>query len=526
MELKVVFYAIDTEFTGLRLNEQVKSSLFDDGAERYRKLRKTVSQITMCQIGISTFTRDRKQNSLYTAKTFNIPIYPRSFGPIDEKFVCQASSFQFLTRYKFDFNKFVYEGVSFLNEVQEREVREHIASKAMFTGLERDLDEFAIQKICSRVADWLVSKEEEKTFTLKQTETEGMPMYVLSMELRGRFPSIWTTIDNDGKLISIERIGLEERQRFEEAEKALQWKQEEQLVLKMLGFTRVFRVMKQCKKPLLGHNMLMDLMLMYDKFHRPLPVSYSEFKATLHAFFPWIYDTKHVALRLRGKLEESGLLQNTSLSELYTDIESEKGRDLVIHPPAVVHAEGFDRYRDGFLPHEAGFDAYMCGFVFLRYAHIITFMDVKSSDVIPCMFRRYLQAMEDYCNRINIIRARVNNINLDGADYKSQKPEFLFVKSRFMKKRLNIDQLAKWFSPYGNVDLKLYGKNQALAATNSFKCSKDILKAFKQHNSIFVTKYSVWRHSPVVRGILWSGVLISGGLCIWALLGTTDNKKP
>ncbi|WAR03403.1 PNDC1-like protein [Mya arenaria] len=360
------YIAIDTEFTGLRLNEQVKSSL-------------------------------------YTAKTFNIPIYPRSFGPIDEKFVCQASSFQFLTRYKFDFNKFVYEGVSFLNEVQEREVREHIAN----------LDEFAIQKICSRVADWLVSKEEEKTFTLKQTETEGMPMYVLSMELRGRFPSIWTTIDNDGKLISIERIGLEERQRFEEAEKALQWKQEEQL-------------------PLLGHNMLMDLMLMYDKFHRPLPVSYSEFKATLHAFFPWIYDTKHVALRLRGKLEESGLLQNTSLSELYTDIE-------------------------------------------------------RSSDVIPCMFRRYLQAMEDYCNRINIIRARVNNINLDGADYKSQKPEFLFVKSRFMKKRLNIDQLAKWFSPYGNVDLKLYGKNQALAATNSFKCSKDILKAFKQHNSIFVT---------------------------------------
>ncbi|WAR03429.1 PNDC1-like protein [Mya arenaria] len=325
------YIAIDTEFTGLRLNEQVKSSLFDDGAERYRKLRKTVSQITMCQIGISTFTRDRKQNSLYTAKTFNIPIYPRSFGPIDEKFVCQASSFQFLTRYKFDFNKFVYEGVSFLNEVQEREVREHIAN----------LDEFAIQKICSRVADWLVSKEEEKTFTLKQTETEGMPMYVLSMELRGRFPSIWTTIDNDGKLISIERIGLEERQRFEEAEKALQWKQEEQL-----------------------------------------------------------------------KLEESGLLQNTSLSELYTDIE-------------------------------------------------------RSSDVIPCMFRRYLQAMEDYCNRINIIRARVNNI------------------------------LAKWFSPYGNVDLKLYGKNQALAATNSFKCSKDILKAFKQHNSIFVTKYmsvSIFTH--------------------------------
>lgn len=33
--------------------------------------------------------------------------------------------------------QFIYEGIPHLNDDQEQSVREHIASKAMFTGLER-----------------------------------------------------------------------------------------------------------------------------------------------------------------------------------------------------------------------------------------------------------------------------------------------------------------------------------------------------------------------------------------------------
>ncbi|KAH3884679.1 poly(A)-specific ribonuclease PNLDC1-like [Dreissena polymorpha] len=522
------FIALDTEFTGLKIDDDAnKPSLFDGGAERYAKLRETISKITICQLGISVFRRDQKQTSVYVAKTYNIPLFPRSFGPVDERFVCQASSLQFLCRYKFDFNKFIYEGLSFLNEDQERQVREHIASKAMFTGLERDLDEEALQRICSRVAEWLVSKDNVPVFTLQKSDMESFPLYVLSTELRGRFPTIWTTVDSNLKTIEVQRIDQGEREKRESEELTNQKQQEEQLVQRMLGFTRVFRVMKQCKKPLIGHNNLMDLMLVYDKFHLPLPASYTEFKSQLHAIFPWIYDTKHVIFRMRGAItEDTGLLQKTSLSEIYKELDSDKGRDLVIFPPAVMHAEGHTKYNGDSLPHEAGFDAFMCGFVFLRLAHIKTFKDVKSSEVIPCLFRRYLQSMEEYCNKVNIIRARINNISLDSVDYQSEKPELLFVRSRLMKKRLNIDQLAKWFSPYGNVDIRVFGKNRALAATNNFKCSRDILKAFRGHPTIYVAEYSIWRHSPLVRGILWSGAIVSGGLCILALVGSVKERKP
>ena len=40
-------------------------------------------------------------------------------------------------------------------------------------------------------------------------------------------------------------------------------------------------------------------MQMYDKFHRPLPTSYGEFKRRLHDLFPVIYDTKHMASNLK-----------------------------------------------------------------------------------------------------------------------------------------------------------------------------------------------------------------------------------
>ena len=39
----------------------------------------------------------------------------------------------------------------------------------------------------------------------------------------------------------------------------------------MLGFTRVFRVLAAHKKIIFGHNFLMDLMIIYDKFYKPLP---------------------------------------------------------------------------------------------------------------------------------------------------------------------------------------------------------------------------------------------------------------
>ena len=65
------------------------------------------------------------------------------------------------------------------------------------------------------------------------------------------------------------------------------------------GFSSVFNMLVELKKPLLGHNMFYDLLLMYEKFYEPLPVQYVDFKQQLHSLFPLIVDTKNVCLGLK-----------------------------------------------------------------------------------------------------------------------------------------------------------------------------------------------------------------------------------
>lgn len=48
-------------------------------------------------------------------KTWNFYIFPRPYGQSDHRFLCQASSLQFLSEHGFDFNKFIADGIPFLN---------------------------------------------------------------------------------------------------------------------------------------------------------------------------------------------------------------------------------------------------------------------------------------------------------------------------------------------------------------------------------------------------------------------------
>ena len=50
---------------------------------------------------------------------------------------------------------------------------------------------------------------------------------------------------------------------------------------------------------LVGHNLYLDLMLIYDKFIDHLPHTYKEYKEKLHASLPNIYDTKYISLQMR-----------------------------------------------------------------------------------------------------------------------------------------------------------------------------------------------------------------------------------
>ncbi|XP_013382568.1 pre-piRNA 3'-exonuclease trimmer [Lingula anatina] len=513
------FIAIDSEFTGLRINNKVRPSLFDDGAQRYGQLKSGVSQFQICQFGVSAFVKEENENK-YTAYTFNFHIFPSSFGPIDPRFMCQVSSLEFLCTFNFDFNKFIYEGVPFLNRMQEQQLRSILRNQSLFDGQERDVDEDALQKACSEVAEWVVEAKDGDTKLINRPKR--VADFILHEELLQRFDNIWPERQAQlNPVILVTKVPVGQRKKLEDMNENSQEYQEERMVNLLKGFSRVIDLISNSKKPLIGHNMLLDLMLIHDKFYLPLPDDYLTFKKNIHQLFPCIIDTKHFSSEIRKSVEDSGLLKSTSLGTLYEEMDSDLGKGIVLCQPAIHHAPGYRKYVDGTAYHEAGFDSFAAGYVFLRMCHMHSLYGLSSMQAAPLEFSHYMTKTKPFHNNINMIRAAIDHICLDGADPPSRRPQWLHVQSRTYK--LKTVKLARLFSSHGSVDIKMLGERKALVAVANYRVAKDILKSFHNHEQIKVAKYNIWRHSPVVRGVMWTGLALSGGICLWALF--SSQKK-
>jgi len=56
------------------------------------------------EVGITAFRCIQNKNK-YEANRYTFYVFPRSFAFIDNTFMCQASSLEFLCQHNFDFNK-------------------------------------------------------------------------------------------------------------------------------------------------------------------------------------------------------------------------------------------------------------------------------------------------------------------------------------------------------------------------------------------------------------------------------------
>lgn len=175
-----------------------------------------------------------------------------------------------------------------------------------------------------------------------------------------------------------------------------------------IGFSRVIDVLSKSKKPIVGHNALLDFVYVFNQFYKPLPPTLAEFKQELVELFPVIYDTKHVALRslLIEKLNSTGL---SSLFEYMRENVKPTPDNLLSSDPrfdgyrAALQAEG-----DGdekMLCHEAGFDAFMTGVCFLGLLAHDELGDLPESGTIGSVARlnERLREVTSYKNQLNLM---------------------------------------------------------------------------------------------------------------------------
>ncbi|KAK0043956.1 poly(A)-specific ribonuclease PARN-like domain-containing protein 1 [Biomphalaria pfeifferi] len=502
------FISIDTEFTGLYYDEHCKPSLFDNSAERYAKLRYSVQKFTLSQIGLTMFVRNAKDNC-YSTQTYHFYLFPFPFGSYDPRFSVQTSSLEFLKKNSFDFNKWVKQGIPFLNNIQERNLTNEMAAGYLFSGLNND-DETELQSLCSKVAAWLPNSKVGDILTLSLPKGSESS-YVYHTDLRMRFAHIWTS-RNPFDQIVVEHVDKVKRQLLERENHSSHQEYQKQQIIQLLGFTRVFRLLQISQKPVVGHNLLMDLIFMYEKFHNPLPDSYAKFKQDIHKMFPSIFDTKHIHYCIKRFLESALLFTTGNLKDLYDGI-NQNTTILTMLQPKIKHTESGD-FPEASFPHQAGYDSYMCGVVFLRLCHFLHFQESGSSHFKPCSFKDYLVTMKKFKNSVNLIRAMVSHIKLDGEEVLSLRPPLIFVQSTKAGTRLISQQLAAWFSMYGQVDIQMINSREAIVAATNFHCAREIISAFRQHPLIKVSKYRFWEHSKLGQRILWGSLAIATVSCL------------
>lgn len=501
------FIAIDGEFTGLSTSSLFEPTLFDTAEMRYTKLRKSLSNFALCQCGLSMYVTDSEMRNSYKVYTFNFFLMAPSFGPIDGRFLCQASAIEFLTNHNFDFNTCFRKGISYMNKDQNKlfwqyhkrdSIRHDVSS-----SLIRQYDEQYINPGLALVNKFLNSNEKYLEITIIP---KGLAQYLFLKTIEKSYTKIKCYIKKSGLILVT----------MNEGDEKFNYEEQYELVAKQVsGFSGIMHLISELKKPIVGHNMLGDLIFIYGMFYHNLPLTYAEFKLEIHRLFPKLYDTKHMAFHLRKEFRNVDFFENTCLEDLHSVLSSSTVMYYKLHTPLISHAEGFTKYLTNKSMHEAGYDAYLTGYIFLRLAHLSATRNVRSTESQPLEFSDHINGIINLENCVNIARASVRYLNFGGDEPQLNLPQCFIVRLKNKSKLISANQVAQDFLPFGSVDVKLRSKNEALVAVSYRRNGEDVVKAFAKNKFYKVFDYQ-WYHKDEFQSLFWYGGM---GTTAFALVG-------
>ncbi|NXJ59407.1 PNDC1 ribonuclease, partial [Rostratula benghalensis] len=462
-------------------------SLFDSPAERYLKARQSVQCFTVAQLG-ECCSEAENHPARYVVHSYNFFLFPSTLGLPDVEFTLSASSIQFLSRYGFDYNKFLKDGIPYMNEVQEKILSQRLlaGSSKISSALDRDV----LKKAIDEVTRWIAAAREEETMILQ--DLSGDQIFEVQLVLRNALQNVWTQPLGDKKVM-VKKVSPQQRQLLENS--PYDCCQKELILLSARGFTNIFQTLVKAKKPLVGHNMLMDLMHLHDKFYKPLPESYEEFKRNIHNLFPVLIDTKTVTKSIWKKFSFPRVF---NLLELYEALcRNLNPEDSTC--PVIALASDCSRYAEKKSPHEAGYDAFLCGSESETLFHFVS----CCSDAVEAdpSFSQYLTVLSDCLNKVNLIRGVVSSINFTGEDNPCAHPPALIVHVQGGP-GLDERQIYEEFKPLCRFDVRRLSRNQFILLSNKFDDVRLVLRDYKRHPRLRVSIHRHWRHSPRVNCLL------------------------
>lgn len=507
------FIAIDTEMSGL--TRERSNNRFDLPDERYKKAVESSRGYFIMQFGLSCFTKVAPLH--YSNSTYNFYIFPQAvegYGDIDRTFSIQAHAIQFLSEHAFDFNKLFKHGVSYLTFGEKKSLTAKLKAenkaRAKVELDARGLPKFVPTTMTDSCRDWLkaikgfvkkrkafyagdktvapsnnetITSDEQMNVDGDRNTTGDTPM---SDESGNHPDSLELKNCSTRHKMAILRKALEVQTYFENLEistrndplknetylvvnyidKVVKEDKEKTALVTAKGFLEILELVILNKKPLVGHNLALDLIQIINQFMEPLTDDYNSFKEICHSLFPSIYDTKYIAHTI---LDPETLTNNQSrLNDLYCQCrDSDTLPKIKIDYPDQI-------FNDKQLPHQAGYDAYMSGYCFLVLCEAYLLEEGQSKSkkrdeptTRPLSIVEEHQIVIDFCNKIHLAYSYdFKYFNLSGDEEEPDRQHVFYLEH---PASWTLDDLMQVFGHFGGAHVSRIDSTSTLCALKDTK---------------------------------------------------------
>ena len=386
------YISFDLEMTGIENDKN--NVIIDTPKNRYIKYKKTAEKYSIIQLGLTIFIKDKKDQNQYNCYPYNFYLFPNANdlkALSQDNMNFEIKSMIFNCNGKIDFNKWISEGIYYLNKRQYRQLYINI-TKNNINNEDFFIDTtFMEQKPADLELAENTIKEIKDNFIDAQINANSyiidcMPKFILYY-IKKKLPNNlyfkenckvfrnWCTL--------ITRFNTKEEK--EELYKNdvlnqlrdLEHKKGVKKIIDAIFNKVVYGSMDINEKSeqdiikkinLIGHNMSLDLMFLISNLGDSLPDDYIQFKKMIKNNFENIYDTK----LLFEEFKKNEINKNNNiaikdiksvLNNMYPYLKSRFNDSIKF----AIKTKEEEFKEEQF--HSAGYDSYITGICFLYMMH-------------------------------------------------------------------------------------------------------------------------------------------------------------
>ncbi|KAL5703079.1 poly(A)-specific ribonuclease [Ranunculus cassubicifolius] len=309
----------------------------DTSHTSYLKSKYAAEKFQIFQFMICPFSISKSDNLMVEAHPYNFHLFPKdemSVGMPEYSFSCQTSNLTSMARQGFDFNTWIYDGISYLSRAQESTAKLQLGNDighitpTNFSSARSVADSVFMERIKTRVTHWRNACKDKSKGT-EEALVKSLRKLILGGELYGSRPCMSVDVCNEHQVqLVLEilsdcsddlvpvivpeqgggtkavRVVLTSSEEDKCLLKAELRKIEEERNRKLSGFREVIDMISASQKPIVVYNCLEEFSFIHSKFLSPLPSTVNEFMSSLRAVFPKILDVNYL-LKEVGPLKKA-----------------------------------------------------------------------------------------------------------------------------------------------------------------------------------------------------------------------------